>query len=75
MFQKHSIRVKKIRASRAVYHDSEILRIEIEIHTEYGDKLVLEMTPKQAHALISQTTVAYQAIFPPVRKSQEPYAW
>lgn len=58
------VRVKKIRACRAVFQSEEIQRIDLDITLDSGDKIRLEMLPKDAHSLISQLGVAYNAIAP-----------
>lgn len=58
------VRVKKIRAARAIFESEDIQRIDLDITLESGDKIRLEMMPRDAHSLISQVSVAYNAINP-----------
>jgi hypothetical protein len=61
------VRVRKIRAGRAVFESEEIQRIDIELILDNDIKIRLEMHPQLAHKLISQLTAAYIAINPPIR--------
>lgn len=61
------IRVRKIRASRAVFESEEIQRIDIELILDGDIKVRLEMNPQLAHSFIQQLTNAYLACNPPLR--------
>jgi len=58
------VRVKKIRAARAVFESVDIQRIDLDITLESGDKIRLEMLPRDAHSLVTQISIAYNAIAP-----------
>ena len=70
---KDSLKVKSIRGARAVYESEEIQRVELKLETEWGDKVILEMTPAQCHRLVTDLTNAYEAIFPPIIRPRQPY--
>ena len=70
---KDSVKVKSIKASRAVYESEEIQRVEMTLVTEFGDKVTFEMTPQQCHRLVTDLTNAYEAIFPPIIRPRQPY--
>lgn len=65
--ERQSLRIKKVRAVRAVYADGEGTE-EIEIHliTEEGQRLDLQLHHRLAPDLIGDLTDAYQAIVPPL---------
>lgn len=67
---KDSVKVKSIKASRAVYESEEIQRVEMTLVTEFGDKVTFEMTPQQCHSLLSNLIVSYESIFPPIPRRQ-----
>lgn len=66
IFEKHSVRVRRVRASRAVFVNRDIQEVHMEFETEERDKLVLQMTPRQVHSLVTELVTAYQAINPPL---------
>ncbi len=70
LWEKHSLKIKSISAARAVYESEEIQRIEFRVKTEYTDEFVLEMTPQQCAKFISELTIAYESIFPPIRRNR-----
>lgn len=57
-------RVRKVRAARAVFQSEEIQRIDLDFEIEGGERIRFELLPKDAHALISQVSTAYNAIHP-----------
>lgn len=59
-------RVREVIASRALYESEEIQRVEVKLELETGDKLTIELLPRQAHKLIVQMTSAYEAIHPQI---------
>lgn len=67
--RREPIRIRRIRASRAVFESEEIQRIDIDIDLDLDGttKIRLEMHPQLAHKLITQLTTAYVAINPPIR--------
>lgn len=67
--ERQSLRVKKIRACRALYVDGDGTE-EIEIHfiTEEGQRLDLQIPHRAAPELIGQLTDAYEAINPPLSR-------
>lgn len=65
-----TLKVLKLKASRAVYHNADIQRVEVEVEVESGDgpqKIILDMSTKQAGMLVRDVTNAYDAIHPPLR--------
>ena len=60
------ITAKRIVATRALYHGEGFERIEMRIETPMDDILVIDMSPKQAHELILQLSLAYNVINPPL---------
>lgn len=64
--ERETLRVEKLQASRAKYHDTDIQRVEVKLKTEGNGLLTLDMSTDQAHALIIQMTAAYNAIRPPL---------
>lgn len=61
--------VKRIRAARAMYVSDEIQRIEITMDLENGETVRVDMTPKKAHGLIVMLESAYNAIHPPITRT------
>lgn len=73
--ERESLRVKKIKASRAVFIDLDHQEIEITFQTEEGDILTLQLPTRLAHVLISEATSAYLAINPPLRTGSDYATW
>lgn len=72
--ERQSLRVKKIRAARAVFLDQDVQEMEIEFETEEGDRLTLQFMPRLAPGLIQELTGAYEAINPPLSRQRNPAA-
>jgi hypothetical protein len=73
---KEDTRVKKIKASRAVYDlhtNSE--EVEITFINEDGEKLTLRLNVHQTHSLIMELTTAYDAIRPPLSRGNYAAGW
>lgn len=74
---KESTKVKKIGSSRAIIggvtSDSE--EVHLVFINEDGEKLTLELTPRQARDLIVMTTTAYEAINPPLARGYGAASW
>lgn len=73
---KEIARVKKIRAVRIrleIHDPTE--KVDIEFQNEAGDRLTLELTPQQAGTLSQELANAYEAINPPLRRSQNFSQW
>lgn len=74
-YLRDTIRVRKIKASRAVFESEEIQRVDVDIDLDYSEKIRLEMTPQQTYKLITELMSAYHAICPPIRGTQNPYSF
>lgn len=61
--------VSRIVATRALYVSDEIQRIEMKIELEIGETILVDMTPKQGHTLIRQLESSYNAIHPPITRT------
>lgn len=59
--------VVKIQASRAVYHNADIQRVEVKVELEGNHMLTMDMTLDQAATLIRQMTAVYEACRPGLR--------
>lgn len=64
--EKASVRVRRIRAGRAVFVNQDVQEIHMEFETDERERLVLQMTPRQVHTLVTELVSAYQAINPPL---------
>lgn len=73
--RRESLRIKKIRASRAVFVNQDVQEVEIQFVTEDGERLDLQMPSRLAPALIQELTIAYQAINPPLRSGSYESTW
>lgn len=60
-----TFQVESVKASRAVYFDQDRQEVEVEVIVEGGIKIRLRFPARDAHALLDQVGVAYQAIMPP----------
>ncbi len=72
---KESLRIKKVRACRALYADGPGTE-EIEVHliTADGERLDLQLHHRSVPELIGQLTDAYEAINPPLNRRNNPAA-
>jgi len=59
-----AIRVRDIKAARAVYESEDIQRVEVILTDEAGNRLTLELTSKQTRDLITNLSTCYNAIHP-----------
>lgn len=64
---------QKIEATRAMYIDEDIQRVEMTIETSDNYRVVITMTPRQARQLLEQLTMSYHAINPPLRTRTETF--
>jgi enoyl reductase-like protein len=68
-----TVKVAKIKASRAVYQDADIQRVEMRFEVNVGagknESITLEMSLDQAGETIRQLTAAYEAARPPLRSN------
>jgi len=74
---KESTKVKKIGASRAIVGGvtSDTDEVHITFISEDNEKLVLELTPRQARDLIGMVTCSYEAINPPLTRGSYAASW
>ena len=72
---KESTRVKKIGASRAIYVNPDLTEIHVTFLDEDNNKLILELTPRQARSLIEQMTFSYEAVNPPLHRGSRAADW
>lgn len=74
--ERQSLRVKNIRAARALYMDGPgTEEIEIEFVTDTGERLTLQMRPQLAHKLNLEVGSAYEAICPPLIRGSNYATW
>jgi hypothetical protein len=74
--RRESLKVKKVRAARAVYMDGPgTEEIEITFLTEGNELLTLRMRPHLTHVLIRELASAYEAVAPPLRTNTEYAVW
>lgn len=74
--ERETLKIKKVRACRAVYQlHQEHEEIEIELHTEDGEKLTLQLPFRLAPQLVQQLTIAHEAINPPMRTGSRAADW
>jgi hypothetical protein len=66
--ERESLRIRKARASRAIYVDKDVQEIDLEVETEDGERLTLRMSPRVAHTIISHMQTSYEAINPPLNR-------
>ena len=71
--EKVELDVTKIGASRAMYIDADIQRVEVRILTSDNFEVILSLTPHQTAELIEQMTMSYYAINPPLRTRRETF--
>ena len=67
IFERHSVVVRKIRATRAMFVSPDVQEVHVEFVTDENDRLVLQLAPRHAYTLIHELTNAYNAINPPLR--------
>lgn len=74
---KESTKVKKIGASRAIIGGitSDTEEVHVTFISEDNEKLVLELTPKQARDLILMVSDSYEAIVPPLTRGVRASSW
>lgn len=69
--ERQSLRIKRMRACRALFMNGEgTEEIEIQLITDDGEKLDLQVPYRLAPGLIQQLTSAHEAISPPVRSTR-----
>lgn len=73
--EKESAHVKGIRAVRCEYLSPDVQEVAIEFVAETGERLTLQLTPRQAFALVHDLQSAYEAINPPLNRSQGYSQW
>lgn len=65
--ERQSLRIKKARAARAIFVNTETQEVEVQLLTDDGERLELQIPSSVAHTLIMHMTEAYLAINPPLR--------
>jgi hypothetical protein len=74
--KRDSLRIKRIRASRAVFVNQDIQEVHIEFITEDGERLTLQLASRMVPGLIGDLTDSYEAINPPLsRRSNGAAGW
>lgn len=67
--KRESLRIKKLKASRAVFVDRDIQEVELSLITDDNERLDLQIPDRLIAPLIQQLTISYQAIHPPIHGS------
>lgn len=61
-----SLRIKKLRASRAVFVNTDVQEVELSLMTDDNERLDLQIPDRLLGPLIQQLTISYNAIHPPI---------
>lgn len=72
---RESLRIKKVRASRAVFINQDVQEVEINLITEDGERLDLQLPSRLVPGLIQGLSIAYTAINPPLRSGDWQSSW
>lgn len=72
---KEDCHVRAIRAVRARFVGPDYNEIDVEFLNEDKERLTIHLTPEQARALYEELGNAYQAINPPLNRSQHFSQW
>lgn len=75
ILSEHQFPISQVKASRAVYLSPDVQRVEVEVITEDGEHLILNLTSKQAGELAIQLNTAYEAIHPVLRTGLGTASW
>lgn len=67
--------VRNIRAVRAMYIGPDQQEVNVTFRNEANDILTLRLTPQQTYTLINELQAAYEAINPPLRRSDQFSQW
>ena len=73
--ERDSLRVKKVRASRAVYQSEDIQNVEIRLMTEEGQILDLILSSRSAATLHTELGTALEAIYPRLSRGSGYATW
>lgn len=73
--ERQSLRVKKIKAGRAVFINSDVQELEIRFITEDGDELDLQIPNRLGPELIKDLMLSFQAANPPIRMGNYKSNW
>ena len=74
--RRESLRIGGVKASRALFENHVgNQEVHIELVTEEGDILTLQIPPHHIPKLVMELSNAYEAINPPLRRNMGPADW
>lgn len=73
--ERQSLRIQKVKASRAVFINQDVQEVEISLITEDGERLDLQLPSRLAPKLIQEMMLSYQAIHPPIQTGGFQATW